>query len=282
MSKNLQGILWALLATALFAIVAAMVKVMIAEFHVLQILFIRQVIVFFSAVPSLARTFPESLKTSQPLAHALRLTGAFVALSMGIWALAVLPLTAAITLAFSQVLFVTLLALVFLNEPVGLHRILAVIIGFIGVIVVMRPGIEGFVDMNALIPIVGALGAGVAVTCVRRLSQTESTATLLAYQAIFVGVMAGVPLFWFWVTPGWPDFAFLVGMGVLASIANWVGIKALRLGEASVIGNIEYMKLIYAVIFGYFLFNEVPDIYTITGAAIIISASVYIFHREAG
>lgn len=281
MSNNVRGILWALAATALFAIVAAMAKVAVADYHVLQILFIRQVIVFLSALPSLAKTFPESLKTTHPLAHTMRLIGAFVALSTGIWAVAVLPLTTAITLAFAQVFFVALLALKFLNEPVGFHRLTAVAVGFIGVVVVMRPGVAGLVDINALIPVAGALGAAVAVTCVRRLSQTESTATLLAYQSIFVGAMAGLPLIWLWVTPGWEDLAFLVMIGVLATIGQWVGVTALRLGEASVVGNIEYMKLIYAAILGFLLFDEIPDGYTIAGAVIIISASVYIFQREA-
>ncbi len=281
MSNNLLGVLWALVATALFTIVATMAKVAVVEYHVLQILFIRQVIVLISVAPSLAKTFPESLKTRYPLSHAMRLTGAFVALSTSIWAVAVLPLTTAVTLAFAKVFFVALFALKFLHEPVGIHRISAVVVGFIGVVVVMRPGVDGIADLNALIPIAGALGAAVAVTCVRSLSQTESTATLLSYQAIFVGLMAGFPLIWLWVTPSWSDLAFLVTMGILAAVANWVGIKALRLGEASVIGNIEYVTLIYAAFFGYLLFDEVPDLYTIAGAVIIVGSAVYILRREA-
>lgn len=195
MSNNGRGILWALIATALFAIVAAMAKVAVKEYHVLQILFFRQVVVFISSLPSISRTFPNGLQTSRPQLHALRLTGAFVALSCGIWAVAVLPLTTAITLGFAQVFFIAVLAKYFLNEPVGMHRISAVSVGFIGVLVVMRPGVEGLIDVHALIPIIGALGAAVAVISVRRLSQSESTATLLVYQAIFVGVLAGIPLF---------------------------------------------------------------------------------------
>jgi drug/metabolite transporter (DMT)-like permease len=212
--------------------------------------------------------------------HAARLIGAFVALSCSIWAVAVLPLTTAITLGFAQVFFVALLALSFLNERVGMYRIAAVIVGFVGVVIVMRPGVEGIINVHAFIPVLGALGAGVAVISVRRLSQTESTATLLIYQALFVGALAGVPLFWLWVTPDLNGVLFLLGMGIVATVGQWVGVKALRLGEASVIGNIQYMQLIYAAILGYFLFKEVPDIYTIAGAAIIVGASVYIFHRE--
>ncbi len=212
--------------------------------------------------------------------HAARLIGAFVALSCGIWAVAVLPLTVAITLGFAQVFFVALLALSFLNERVGAHRIGAVVVGFVGIVIVMRPSVEGIIDPYALIPLLGALGAGVAIVSVRKLSQSESTATLLIYQAVFVGVLSGVPLFWLWVTPDLTGLVLLLLMGVLATVGQWVGVKALRLGEASVIGNIQYVQLIYAAILGFFLFNEIPDVYTIVGATIIISASAFIFHRE--
>jgi drug/metabolite transporter (DMT)-like permease len=198
MTDNNQGILWALLAAALFSAVAALAKLAVTEYHVLQILFFRQVFVFLSSLPNIAKTFPGSLKTRYPGIHVLRLTGAFVALSTGIWAVAVLPLTTPTTLAFAQVFFVALLAFWFLKEPVGIHRICAIIAGFLGVIVVMRPSLGGLFDFYTLIPLLSALGAAVAITTVRKLSQTESTATMLVYQAVFVGALAGVPLFWLW------------------------------------------------------------------------------------
>jgi drug/metabolite transporter (DMT)-like permease len=145
----------------------------------------------------------------------------------------------------------------------------------------MRPGVEGIVDVHVFIPLLGALGAAMAMSSVRKLSQTESTATLLVYQALFVGVLAGVPLFWLWVTPDLTGTLFLLTMGVSAATANWIGVKALRLGEASVIGNIQYMQLVYAAFLGFGLFGEVPDIYTIVGAVVIIGSSIYIFHRAA-
>jgi drug/metabolite transporter (DMT)-like permease len=194
---------------------------------------------------------------------------------------AVLPLTTAITLAFAQVFFVALLAMWFLKEPIGMHRISAVLVGFVGVIVVMRPGVDGLINIHALIPLAGAVGAALAVISVRRLSQTESTATLLFYQAAFVGLLAGVPLIWLWATPDLFGLFFLTAMGILATVGQWVGVKALRLGEASVIGNIQYTQLIYAAILGYFVFNEVPDMFTLIGAAIVIGSALYIVHREA-
>lgn len=282
LSPNMQGILWSLLATGLFATVAAMAKIAVTEYHVLQILFFRQVAIFLSSLPLIAKTFPQCLKTKHLKIHTVRLIGAFVALSTSIWAVAVLPLTTAITLAFAQVFFVALLAMWVLKEPVGRHRIGAVVVGFIGVIVAMRPGAGDLITLNALIPLLGAIGAAVAVVSVRHLSQTEITATLLVYQAVFVGVLAGVPLLWFWVTPDVSGLIFLMTMGILATMSQWVGVKALRLGEASVIGTTQYTQLIYAAGFGYLLFDEVPDSYTLIGAAIIVSSALYIVQRERG
>jgi len=98
--NNIRGVAWALLATALFAIAAAMAKVAVMDYHVLQILFFRQVAVFLSSLPSIIQSFPDSLKTKHPVSHAIRLAGAFVALAGGIWAVSVLPLTTALTLGF--------------------------------------------------------------------------------------------------------------------------------------------------------------------------------------
>ncbi len=280
MTNNLKGICWALVATALFAVVAAMAKVAVKEFHVLQILFFRQVVVFISSLPSITASFPESLKTEFPLLHSIRLLGAFVALSCGIWAVAVLPLTVAITLGFSQVLFIALLAMYFLRESVGIHRIAAVVAGFVGVVVVIRPGIDGIFAVYSTIPTIAAMGAAVAVISVRKLSQTESTATLLVYQALFVGILAAIPLYWLWKTPDTAGFLLLSMIGLMAAAGQWAGVKALRLGEASVIGNIQYVQLVYAAILGYFMFDELPDRFTLAGAAIIIFSSMYLLYRE--
>lgn len=280
LSLNAQGILWALLAYALFAVAAAMAKIASVEYHVLQILFFRQLLVLLSCLPSIAKSFPGSLKTEHPGLHVIRLSGAFVGLSCGLWAVTLLPLTTATTLGFAQVLFVALLALVFLKERVGAHRIGAVIVGFVGVVIVMRPGAEGVFNFSALVPLAAAIGGAVAMTSVRKLSQTESTATLLVYQAVFVGVLAGIPLLWLWQMPDLKGLLVLLSMGVLATVGQWVGVKGLRMGEASVIGNMQYMQLIYAAILGYFLFDEIPDGYTLFGGAVIISAALYIVYRE--
>ncbi|MEM7377620.1 MAG: DMT family transporter [Pseudomonadota bacterium] len=281
MTPNALGITLALIAAACFATTAALVKVALAEFHVLQILFVRQACVFITTLPALSRAFPSSLYTQNPGWHAVRLLGAFTALSCGIWALSLLPLSTAITLGFAQVFFVALLARASLGETVGPHRVAAVAIGFVGVLVVMRPGVTGFSTAGSLVALAGAFGAAVAVVCVRRLSQTESSATLLAWQSICIGAVAAAPMPWLWQAPGTHGAALLLAIGVLSSVGQWIGVSALRHGEASVVGNVEYTKLLYAAVLGYALFGEVPDAWTGAGAAIIVCAGGYLFHREA-
>ena len=112
-------------------------------------------------------------------------------------------------------------------------------------------------------------------------NSANTTTTLLIYQAVFIGVLAGIPLFWVWKTPDLAGAVLMLSMGAISAVASWVGIQSLRLGEASVIANIQYMQLIYGAILGYILFSEVPDAYTIVGAAIIIGSSIYIYRREA-
>lgn len=280
METSSRAILFAIAAGLLFAIAAAMAKSALETFHVFQILFFRQLMVFVSALPAIHRSFPGSIKTSRPGLHLLRLAGAFTALSCGIWAVGLLPLVTATTLSFAQVFFVAILAFLFLGEPVGPHRVLAIIGGFLGVLVVMQPDAAGFFDLAILVPLVGALGAAIAITCVRRLTATESTATLLIYQSAVVGLLAALPLIFFWVTPDLSGLLFLIAIGIVSAIAQWMGVHALRLAEASLVGSLEYLRLIYASLIGYILFFEVPDRPTMLGAAIIIAAALYLIHRE--
>jgi drug/metabolite transporter (DMT)-like permease len=281
MSDNSRAALLALISVALMSIAWAVTKAAVVDYHVLQVLFFRQAIVLTSTLPEIKKHFPNSLKTKQPVLHSIRLIGAFVGLSCSIWAVSLLPLTTATILSFSQTFFMAILAALFLSEHVGIHRIGAIAVGFIGVLIVVRPGGEGFGSLGTFVAITGAMGAAVAFTSVKHLSQTESTATLLAFQTIVIGGIAAVSMVWFWKTPDLTGWMLLLGVGLLSAPAQWIGVTAVRLGESSLLANIQYSKLIYAGILGYLFFNEVPDGYTVLGACVIIASAFYIFHREA-
>jgi drug/metabolite transporter (DMT)-like permease len=280
MTNNVKAILWALLATAFFSLGAALVKLAIRDYHILQILFFRQSIVLLTILPSLVRVGPSLLQTKRPALHALRLIAALVALLSGFWAVSGLPLTTAVTLGFTSIFFVSGLAFLFPGETLGPHRLAAIGLGFIGVLVTMRPDLGGLGNLYSLAAVLSAFAASIATVCVRSLTRTEATPTLLVYFAFFIGLISGLPMLWLWKQPSLQDAIILIGMGLSSSIGHWFSIRALRLGQAGIVKSIEYVSLIYTAILGYLIFAEIPDDNTLLGAAIIIVASLYILYRE--
>ena len=177
-------------------------------------------------------------------------------------------------LGFTQVLFVAAVSYLFLSEAVSASRLFTIITGFIGVMMVVQPSFEQTSMTYTLLGLLAAFGAAVAVICVRKVAQVESKITLLAYQAIFVGLMALLPSLLNWTWPTGEQLLLLVCVGVLSSIAQWVGVTAYKYGEANVIANVEYVKIIYSLILGYWLFAEAPNGLAITGTLVIILSAI--------
>jgi len=278
---NVRGTMFALAAAAMFTIATALVKFAAKDYHVTQILLFRQIVMLTFVLPVLIKHFPHSLKTKRPGLHLLRLSGALAALTLSFTAVAHLPLATAISFSFTKTLFVTLFAAVLLGEAVGWRRLLAVLAGFAGMLIILRPDAGSAVSFYALLAIAAAIGAATAVTCVRALTSTESTATLLSYQAIFVGLLVAIPSIFVWQNPDMTGLIVLVAIGVVSLVAQWLGVQSYRAGEVSVVTGMEYTKLIYASLIGIFIFSEWPDGKTLIGAAIIISASAFTIWRES-
>ena len=190
-----------------------------------------------------------------------------------------MPLADATAIGFAKSFFVTICAIFFLNEVIGIRRWFAVIIGFIGVLIVLRPGFEGF-TIYGVYALIGSAGAGTVMVVIRILTRTETTISILTYQALGVGLVVAIPGFWFWVWPTAYEWTLLIAMGIISYIAQMLNITAYKYGEASVMASLDYVRLIYAVLFGWLLFETLPDFWTWFGAMIIISASIYTIHRE--
>lgn len=278
---NVRGTFFALAAAAMFTIVSALVKFASAHYHVAQILLARQTVMLLFVSPVLIKHFPQSLATKRPGLHVLRLTGALAALSLSFIAVANLPLATAISFSFTKSLFVTIFAAIALGELVGWRRGLATLTGFVGMLIILRPDPGSAVSIYAVFAILAAIGAATAVTCVRALTTTEDTVTLLSYQAIFVGLIVAIPAFFVWKTPDLTGALVLVAIGATSVAAQWLGVQSYRAGEVSVVTGMEYTKLIYASLIGIFVFSEWPDVKTLLGATIIISAAAFTIWRES-
>jgi drug/metabolite transporter (DMT)-like permease len=279
-SDNVKGALILMLAAFGFSLMVAMVKLAGERLPVTQILFIRQLGMTIMLAPVLIKTFPGSLKSGQTHLQFLRIFLALNAMVFGFTAVINMPMADATAIAFAKSFFVTIFAVFFLKEAVGLYRWSAVAVGFLGVLVMLRPGAEGY-SLYGLMALGGAACAGLVMVIIRKLSRTDPPSTILAYQAIGVGLIMAVPAYIQWIPPTPAEWAQLAAIGFVSYFAQKANIYAFSYGEASMLASLDYVRLIYATLFGWILFSELPSISTWVGAAIIVLASIYTVHRES-
>ena len=278
---NVRGIAWILVAALLFAMMTVLIKIVGETIHVTEILLIRQAVMVLIVAPAILPSFPASMATSRPDLHAARILLATTAMLCGFTAIIHLPLAEATAIGFSKTFFITIFAILILKETVGVRRWTATIVGFIGVLIIVRPtGIDALTAYG-LLALGGAAAASMVMILIRLLSKIDKPVTILTYQALFVGLIMAPPAVWFWTWPSLEEFALMVAIGVVSWAAQMCNIQAFKAGEATAIASFDYTRLLYAAVAGYLLFSDVPDLATWLGAAIIIGASIYTARREA-
>ncbi len=263
------------MGTLAFAVNDVLVKTLGQTISPFQLAFFRYAVGFGIMMPIFWQMGWTTLRTSRPGLHMLRLGIACLA-QLGVFVSVVhLPLADATSLAFSRILFTTLLAIIILREVVNRGRWLATLFGFLGVIVMVRPG--GEIDPVAGIAIAAASAFALANILITRMSDTEPPGRILFYYQFGGALVFLGPSLWFWQSPGSvTGWAMAVGIGVLTTIGMTGFVRGFAVGEASVIGPVEYIRLIFAALFGLLLFGEVPDIWTIIGAVIIVGSTTMI------
>ncbi|MFK7893547.1 MAG: DMT family transporter [Granulosicoccus sp.] len=278
-SDNVKGALILMLAALGFSLMVALIKLAGRQLPITQILFVRQAGMALMLIPVLAPNFPRSMRTERLDLQLYRIVLALIAMMCGFTAIVHMPLADVTAIAFAKSFFVTIFAVIILKEKVGTYRWGAVFVGFIGVLIMVRPGTDGF-SLYGLLAIVGALSAGLVMVIIRLLSRIDTPATILAYQAIGVGLIMIVPAYFQWVEPTMMEWLLLIAIAAVSYFAQKANIYAFSYGEASLLASLDYVRLLYATFFGWLLFSELPGISTWVGAAIIILASIYTVHRE--
>src|SRR3954465_8261573 len=190
-----------------------------------------------------------------------------------------LPIAEASATGFVSPLFVTALSIVFLSEKVGMRRWIATAIGLTGVLIILRPGSSAF-HAAAFFPIVSAFCWAAALILTRMMSGREAVLTTMAYSALTGVAILSLMVPFVWVTPNWTAIGLGIVIGVASTVGQWIIVLAYRYGDASVLAPFSYTQLLWVSILGFFLFGEVPDVWTVTGAAFIVASGLYIAHRE--
>ena len=280
-----------LLACAVFAVMSAVVKSLADRVPFLEQMFFRSafalpvvlLIVLRRAGLHGARTM---LRTKRLPGHLLRAATGTVAMGCSFYALTVLPLAEHTAITNTTPLFVTLLSIPLLGEKVGVHRFGAVALGFLGILVIAvgQGAFSGDYDAAARTGIIAAVLHGVfsagTTMMVRSLSATEASTTIVLWQSLLMTSLVAMAMPFVWVTPSTSDFLLLVLIGLLGGVAQVLLTEAWASAQVSSIAPYSYSSLLWAVLFGWIAFGDVPGLWTLLGAATIVAASLYIMHRE--
>ena len=277
---NLKGAVCLMVAAFFFAFMVALIKLLGQNHHITQILLIRQIVMTIIVAPAIWQNFPGALKTHNLPLQLLRIVLALIAMLLGFSAVIHLKLADATALSFAKSFFVTIFAIIILKEAAGIRRWAAVIVGFIGVLVMLRPGTDAY-SIYGLYSLIGTACAGMVMVIIRLMSRTDSPTTILTWQALGIAVAMIIPGIFYWQSPSPFEWMLFATMGVVSYIAQMLNIYAYKFGEASLLASFDYVRLLYATIFGYLMFSNLPGQQTWIGAAIIIAASIYTIQREA-
>ncbi|MDA8776969.1 DMT family transporter [Alphaproteobacteria bacterium] len=285
---NRRAALWLLASAIMFTFTGVLVKTLGQTLHPFEISFFRGLVALAVILPIFSRTggIRAGMRTQIPLLQITRGVVGSVAMFLGFYAIVALPLAEAQAISFSRNLFLVPLAAFILSEAVGPRRAIAACVGFVGVLIMLRPNM-GAGDAGMLLSLGAAAALGhaflvaLATVLVNIASRYDGSVTLMFYTNTVSVTLIAIPTFFVWQTPNMSELMMLVAMGILATASHNCFIRAFALGEASVIAPVDYSRLIFAALAGFVVFSTVPDIYTITGALIIVASSFYILRREA-
>ena len=245
-----------------------------------QVLFFRGffgIVFYFFVIP------PERRKnfyyTKRAGLHFLRCIFGLIALVAIFTALRNLPLATVVSISFAAPIFTTIFSIFLLKEKVGFYRWLAVIVGFIGIIVITEPGFSSL-NIYYLYPIIFCLGLSYVAIAIRQLSTSEPVWLISLYFSVAITLLSFLTIPYGWVMPSLNDLAILSLVGIFGGVANlWLS-QSYKYSEVSLVTPLKYLALVFAIIFGYFIWGEVPTIKTLLGAALVIISSIIIFRRE--
>lgn len=267
-------------STLFFGAMAVTIRYASQTLPTFEIAFFRNAFGLLALLPMLVRGGASVFRTQQLPRYFVRSAIGIGSMLCGFWAIGHLPLSQAISLSYSTPLFVTVLAVFWLGEQVRMRRWAAVVIGFLGVLVIVRPGTTGF-SLGSLVAVTAAVFSAVVAIQIKQLSRVDPADTIVFYTYVFWVPLSLFPALFVWQWPQGMDWLWLVATGLFGTIAQLLWTRALRMGDVSALTPISFVQLPVVAVAGYLLFGEKLDRWTVLGAAIIFAANAYIAHREA-
>lgn len=274
------GILYMVLSTMLFGAVNALVKWEVAIYPVGEVAFFRTL---FALIPILLFIVPRRglavFRTDRFRDHFRRAASQLGSMTCIFFAFKLMPLAGATAISFVAPLITTLLSILLLKEKVGIHRWSALVMGFLGVLLVTHPGAGAF-QWGAVFALGNAILISTVALAIRQMSVTESSDTLIVYQILLLVPLTALLLPFGFVAPPPVDFALLVAAGIFNGVAQFWWTKALHLAPASAVTPFNYLSLIWAMIVGFIVWGDLPTSNLILGSVIVVGSGLYLLWRE--
>ena len=279
LSKNQLGFLYMFISICAFSIMDLIVK-WSENYTIGEVLFFRGfcgMIPIFFLIPK--ERYFNFYKTNRPFLHFKRCVSGLVAIVAIFIALRKLPLATVVSITFAAPIFTTIMSILFLNEKVGLYRWLAVLVGFIGILIISEPGFSSF-NFYYIYPIIFCLGLSYVAIAIKQLSSTEPVWLIGLYFSFSIMIMSFFTLPQGWIMPNLKDLFLLCMVGILGGLANLWLTQSYKFAEVSLVTPLKYLALLFAIFFGYIFWDETPTTKTLLGAALVIISSIIIFRRE--
>ena len=282
MPPHMRAVVLILFSTLCFTSMHTVIRYVTTEgeVHPFEVAFFRNVFGLLAVLPFALRGRGAAFRTGRLKLHALRGTMQVFAMLMFFYALSITPLAKISAVSFTAPLFATLGAVLFLGEKVRARRIIALLLGFTGAMIIVRPGVVEL-DLGAILVITSSAIWASAILIIKSLSRTESSLTITTYQNVFLIPFTLVAAWFFWTWPTWELLALFAVMGIFGSLAHMAFAESLRLAEATAILPYDFVRLIWASGIGFVVFGEIPEIWTWAGGTLIFASATYIAFREA-
>lgn len=246
---------------------------------VMEVVFFRNFLAIIFLIPLLMRTGFSTLKMNRPKLFFGRAFINFIGMYCGFTAITLIPLAEMTALSFTGPIFVTIGAVLFLGEVIRLRRVVAIAFGFVGALIILQPGFSE-ISIGAMLALAGTLAIAMASLIVKKLTETESSESIVFWMVAMQAPLAFFPMLAIWQDPGMMGWIFLVAVAGWGTIAHMLFTKACGLVEITSLQPLEFSKLIFAVLLAWFIFDEWPTIWIWIGGSIIFGATAYITHRE--
>tara|TARA_B110000444_G_scaffold30996_1_gene26263 strand:- start:3240 stop:4103 length:864 start_codon:yes stop_codon:yes gene_type:complete len=267
-------------AAILFVAMHTVVRSMSGQLHPFEIAFFRAFLGLFVLLPFVFKDNFSILKTKNIKLHSLRGILNAGAMLCFFYGLSITPLAQVTALGFSAPLFATVLAVIFLGEVVRVRRWTAIIIGFLGTMIILRPGMVDL-GIGPLLIVISAAIWSVALMVIKVMTRTDSSVTISFYASIFLSPLVFFAAFPFWELPSWEQLGWMFLLAALGTFAQTLMNQSLKLADTSVVMPVDFSKMIWATLLGFVFFDEVPDFYTWVGAILIFGSTTYIAIRES-